>query len=210
MRLAVRRQKAARIADYGLILPASENTGGNLALFDGEVAGRTNCAGSLVGGENGTLFYESAHATVALFPRHVKKVRIFRLAVCQREGCLDGATEGILVGAIGRGARRAGIHNTANRNCEAMLSDVLMNAVVGKTRQTVRNLVNMDLGFLGSRRPSQTNDSIDNPAKLALGKKSRGRGFVTGRGLPEFGSRFHWFENAVPMRTFLKRAGDAP
>jgi hypothetical protein len=91
-----------------------------------------------------------------------------------------------------------------------MLSDVLMNAVVGKTRQTVRNLVNMDLGFLGSRRPSQTNDSIDNLAKLALGKKFRGRGFVTGRGLPEFGSRFHWFENAVPMRTFLKRAGDAP
>src|SRR6266850_336105 len=210
MRLAVRREKAARIADNGLTLPASKNAGSNLAFLDSEVTGQANCTGPLVGGENCSPFYEAVHARVARFPRQVKKIWIFRLAVSQREGCLDGATKGIFVGAIGRGARRAAIHDSTNRNCEAMLSDVLMNAVVGEARQTVGDLVNMDLGFLGSRRPSQTNDRIDDPAKLALGEKFRGARFVPRSRLRDFGRRLHWFENAVPMRTFLKRAGDAP
>src|SRR5712692_295903 len=210
VRVAVGREKAARIADDGMTLPASKNAGSNLALLDGEVAGQANRAGSLVGGESFSIFYEAIYARVALFSRHGKKARIFRLAVCQREGGLDGATKGIFVGAIGRGARRAAVYDGANRDGKALLGDVLMNAVVGEARQTVRDFVNMDLGFFGSRRLDQTNDSIDDPAKLAFGQKFRGQGFVTGRGLPEFGSGFHWFENAVPMRTFRNRAGEAP
>jgi hypothetical protein len=210
VRLAVGREEAARIADYGLTLPAGKNASGNLALLDGEVAGQANGACAIFGGERCGIFHEAIYARVALFPRHRKKVGIFRLAVCHREGCLDGATKEIFVGAIGRGTRGAGVCDGANRDGEAMLGDVLMNAVAGKTRQTVPDFLDVDLGFLGSRRPGQTNDSIDNPAKLALGEKFRGAGFVAGSGLRDFGRRFHWFENAVPMRTFLKRAGDAP
>ena len=123
---------------------------------------------------------------------------------------MDGATEGIFVGAIGRGKRSAAVYDGANRDGEALLGDILMNAVVGEARQAVRDFVNVDLCFFGSRRPGQTNDSINDSVELALGEKFRGARFVAGSGLREFGRRLHWFENAVPMRTFLKRAGDAP
>src|SRR5712664_1317375 len=99
---AVRRKKAARIADYGLTLPGSKNAGSNLALLGGEVAGQANSAGPLVGGESCSIFCEAIYAMVALFPRHGEKARIFRLAVCQGEGGLNGATKGIFVGAIRR------------------------------------------------------------------------------------------------------------
>jgi len=193
-----------------LTLPDSKNAGSNLALLGGEVAGQANRPCAIFGSERCGIFYETIYARVALFSRHGEKARVFRLAMCQREGCLDGATKGILVGAIGRGTCGAAVCDGANRDGEALLGDVLMNAVVGEARQTVRHFIDVDLSFLGSRRPGQTNDSIDDSAKFALGEKFRGAGFVVGSGLREFGRRFHWFENAVPMRTFRKRAGDAP
>src|SRR5216683_4093234 len=190
VRVAVGREKAARIADDGMTLPASKNAGSNLALLDGEVAGQANRAGSLVGGESCSIFYEAIYARVALFSRHGKKARIFRLAVCQREGGLDGATKGIFIGAIGRRTRGAAVYDGANRDGEAMLGDVLMNAVVGEARQTVRDFVNVDLCFFGSRWPGQTENGIDDSVELALGEKFRGAGFVLRSGLREFGRQF--------------------
>src|SRR6266446_4999600 len=203
-------ENSARIADYGLTLPGSKNAGSNLALLGGEVAGQANRPCAIFGSERCGIFCETIYARVALFPRHPKKARIFRLAVCQREGGLNGATKGIFLGAIRRGTRGAAVYDGANRDGESLLGDVLMNAVVSEARQTVRDFIDVDLSFLGSRWAGQTNDSIDDSAKFALGEKFRGARFVAGSGLREFGRRLHWFENAVPMRTFLKRAGDAP
>jgi hypothetical protein len=180
MGFSVCGEKAARIADNGLTLSAREDTSGNLSLLDSKVACRPNCPRAIFGGEGCGVFYKAIHLTILLLSRHGKKARILWLALRKREGCFNRCAKGVLVNAIGRGARRAAVHNSANGNYKAMLGDVLMNPVVGKTRQTVRNFIDMDFSFLGSRRASQTKDTIDHPVKLALGEKFRGRGSVAG------------------------------
>jgi hypothetical protein len=180
MGFSVCGEKAAGIADNGLTLSAREDTSGNLSLLDSKVACRPNCPRAIFGGEGCGVFYKAIHLTILLLSRQGKKARILWLALRKRKGCFNRCAKGVLVNAIGRGARRAAVHNSANGNYKAMLGDVLMNPVVGKTRQTVRNFIYMDFSFLGSRRASQTKDTIDHPVKLVLGEKFRGRGSVAG------------------------------
>jgi hypothetical protein len=55
-----------------------------------------------------------------------------------------------------------------------MLGDVLVNGVVGKTRQGVRDFVNVDFRFFGSGGFRQAKNSVDDAVKLALGEKLGG------------------------------------
>jgi len=55
-----------------------------------------------------------------------------------------------------------------------MLGDVLVNGVVGETRQCVRNFVHVDFRLFGSRGFRQTKNRADDAAKLALVEKLRG------------------------------------
>ncbi len=52
-----------------------------------------------------------------------------------------------------------------------MFRDILVNAIVGKTRQGVRNFVNMDFRFLCFRGFRQAQNRVDNTLKLALVEK---------------------------------------
>src|SRR5208282_2565200 len=49
VRLAVRCEKPARIAHCGLLETAGENTGSDLAVLDGQIAGATDGAGAFFG-----------------------------------------------------------------------------------------------------------------------------------------------------------------
>ena len=181
MGFAIGGEEAAGIADGGLALAAGENAGGDLAFFDGKIAGPADGAGALFGGEGGGLFDEAVDAAIALLPGQGRGRGIFRLAVREGKRSFDGGAKRIFVDAIGGGAGGAAIDNGANGNGEAMLGDVLVDGVVGEARQSVGNFVDVDFGFFGAGGLGEAENGIDDAAQFALGEKFRGRAFFRKR-----------------------------
>ena len=58
-----------------------EDSGGDLAVCDGNVAGAADGAGAFFGREGGGVFGEAIYFAIALFAGKRKEMRIFGLAV---------------------------------------------------------------------------------------------------------------------------------
>ena len=149
-RFAIGGKEATGISECGLALAVRVDSGGNLAILDGQIADAADRAGAVFRGESSSRLDETAYAAIALLRGHGKETRIFRLAVGEGERSFDGGAEGIFVNAIGGGARGAAIGDGANGNRQTVLGDVLMNGVVGETGQGVRDFVNLNFRFCGS------------------------------------------------------------
>src|SRR6267154_25774 len=149
-RFAIGGKEATGISECGLALAIRVDSGGNLAILDGQIAGAADRAGAVFRGESSGRFDDTAYAAIALFREHGKETRILRLAVREGERGFDSGTKGVFVNAIGGSARGAAIGDGANGNRQAMLGDVLVNGVVGETGQGVRNFVNVNFRFFGS------------------------------------------------------------
>ena len=176
VRFTIGRKKASRISHYGLALAIRIDSGGNLAFLNGQIAGMPDGPGSFFSGEGGGLFDETVHGAITLFSWHRQKARILRLAVCKRERNFDRGAKRVFMNAIGCGARSAAVDDRANRHRQPVLGNVLMDGVVGETRQRVRNFVHMDFRLFGSRGFRETKNGIDDSPKLALVEKFSGSG----------------------------------
>ena len=120
------------------------------------------------------MFDEAVYPAIAQLARYRQEVGDFRLAVREGERGFDRGAERVFVEAIRRGARRSPVGDGANRNREAVLGDVLVDGVVGKTGQRVGNFVDVDFGFFGCREYRQTKDCVSDAAKFALREKLGG------------------------------------
>jgi hypothetical protein len=60
---------------------AGENSGGDLAVCDGDVAGAADGAGAVFGSKGRGVFCEAIYFAIALFAGERKEMRIFGLAV---------------------------------------------------------------------------------------------------------------------------------
>jgi len=67
-----------------------------------------------------------------------------------------------------RRARRAAIEHRSHRDVQHLLGDVLVNRVVGKARQRIRNDADFHLGLV---RVAQLEDFFRNAAHLRVGKQ---------------------------------------
>ncbi len=174
VRFAIRRKSAAGIAQSRLALAVRIDSGSDLTLLDCQVTGTPDRPGSLFRGESGGLIDKTFHAAIALLSGHWQEARILRLAVGKRERRFDRGAERVFIDAIGRGARGSAVNDRADGNRQPMLGDVLVNGVVGETRQRVRNFVHVNFRLFGSCGFRQTKNRVDDAPKLALVKKLRG------------------------------------
>ena len=174
MRFAIRGKKASRIAQSGLALPVRIDSSGDLAFLEGQVTGTPDGPGTLFGVESGSQFNEPFHGAITLSSGHREEARVLWLAARKRERGFDRGADRVFINAIGRGASGSAVNDRANRNRQAMLGDVLVNSVVGETRQCVRNFVHVDFRLFGSRGFRQTKNRADDAPKLAIVEKLRG------------------------------------
>ena len=120
------------------------------------------------------MFDESFHGAITLSSGHRKEARVLWLAARKRERGFDRGAEGVFINTIRGRARGSAINDGANRNRQPVLGDVLVNGVVGETRQCIRNFVHVDFRLFGSCGFRQTKNRADDAAKLALVEKLRG------------------------------------
>src|SRR6266850_977187 len=85
VRFVIRREKAARIADYRLPLSTRKDSRCNLAFPNGQIARRANRARTIFGCERSSVFYEAIHSAILLLSRRGKKTRILWLALRKRK-----------------------------------------------------------------------------------------------------------------------------
>src|SRR5260370_33288702 len=142
MRFAIGGKEAAGISESGLALAVRIDSGSNLGILDGQIAGAPDRAGSIFGGEGDGLFDEAVHAAIALLSGQGQEARVLRLAVREGERSFDRSAERVFVNAIGGGARGAAIGDGANGNRQAMGGDGLGNGGVGERHQDRRNVSN--------------------------------------------------------------------
>ena len=174
MSFAIGREQAQRIPQSRLPLAARKDPSSNLTFLDRQITGTPDYVGSVFSGERGSRFDKPPHTAIALLPGHWQEAGVLRLAAGQRERSFDRGAQRVLIDAVGGGARGAAVNNGTNRNRQPMLSDVLMNAIVGETRQGIGNFVDVDFRLLGSRGFGETKNRLDNAAKLAFVEKLRG------------------------------------
>src|SRR5258708_5159301 len=167
-RFAIGDKEATGISESRLALAVRVDSGGNLAILDGQIAGAVDRAGAVFRGESSSRLDETAYAATALFRQHGKETRILRLAVREGARSFDRSAKGVFVNAISGGARVAAIGDGANRNRQAMLGDVLLNGVVGEAGQSGRHFVNVDFRFCGSSGFGATKHRVDNAAQFGL------------------------------------------
>src|SRR6266478_4423871 len=149
-RFAIGGKEAAGISESGLALAVRVDSGGNLAILDGQIAGAADRAGAVFRGESSSRLDETAYAAIALFCGHWQETRILRLAVGEGERSFDRGAKRVFVNAIGGGARGAAVGDGSNGDSQTVLGDVLVNGVVGETGQGVRDFVNVHFRFFGS------------------------------------------------------------
>ena len=174
MRFAIGCKKASRIAQCGLALAVRIDSCGDLAFLDSRVTGTLDRKGSLFSGERGGVLDEPVHGAITLSSRHRQEPRIFRLAVRERERSFGRGAERVFINAIRGGARSAAVDDGADGNRQPVFGDVLVNGVVGETRQSVGNFVHVDFRLFGSCGFPKTKNRIGDAPKLALVKKLRG------------------------------------
>ena len=155
-------------------MPVRINSGGDLAFLDGQITGPPDRLGPLFSGDGGRLFNEALHRTITLSSGHREDARVLWLAARKREGGFDRGAKRVFINAIRGGARGSAIDDRANRNRQPVLGDVLVNGVVGETRQRVRNFVHVDFRLFGSCGFRQTKNRADDAPKLALVEKLGG------------------------------------
>ena len=81
-----------------------------------------------------------------------------------------------------------------------MLGNVLMDRVIGETRQRVIDFIDVHFRLIRTGRLRQTQNTVDNPPQLALVKESgrarRSSAPIARRSFPD---RAHDLENAAPI-----------
>jgi hypothetical protein len=97
-------------------------------------------------------------------------MRIFRLAVPERQRGFDGSTERIFVDAICGGAGGAVVDNGADGNVEAALGYVLVNGIVGEAREGVGCFVDVNFGFICAGGFGESKNGIDDSAQFTFGE----------------------------------------
>ena len=215
VRFAIRGEETPGVAHRGLRLAAGENAGGGLPALHSQIAGAAHSAGAVFRCQCSGRLGEAVDGPVALLSGQRKQVRIFRLTVREGNRCVDRAPQRVLVDSIGRSSGGAAIDRGADRNGQTVLGNVLVNRIVGEARERVVDFIDVNLGFARSGGFGETQNGINNLAKIAFGQKSR-RGLPSGGRCVSAAPGFlyqgfaHCLENAVPMRIFLKRAGEAP
>src|SRR5260370_1605134 len=80
MRFAIGGKEAAGISESGLAVAVRIDSGSNLAILDGQIAGAPDRAGSIFGGGGDGLFDEAVHAALALLSAQGQEARGLRLA----------------------------------------------------------------------------------------------------------------------------------
>src|SRR5207302_2978205 len=100
----------------------------------------------------------------------------------------------------------AAIHDSSNRNGNAMFCDVLMYGVIGETRQSIDGLVDLNFRFVGSGNFAKTQNGLYALLQFTLGCQVR----PTAGGLCSCRHFAYCPENAIPIFTLRKRAGAAP
>ena len=168
MGLAICRQQSARIAHRRLRLPGGKNSRGDLAVFYREIACAAHGSGAIFGSDRGGLFYKTPHRAIALLARKRQKLLILRLAGGQRQRRIDGGAQGIFIDAIGGYARGAPFGDRSDGNGYAMLRNILMNGVVGKTGEVVENFFDMDFCFFRARRFRKSQNIVNDSMQTTL------------------------------------------
>src|SRR5262249_31484122 len=101
----------------------------------------------------------------------------------------------------------AAVGNGTNRNGQAVLEDILVDAVVGEACKRIGDFVDLNFSFLSASFLCENENGVDNVANFAFFQERNGSGFD---GFLDFGGRAHWLEKAAPIRTLRKREGEAP
>src|SRR5712672_441968 len=117
--------------------------------------------GPVFGGESNGWLNETVHLAIALLCGHGEETRVLWLAVREGERSFDGGAERVFVNAIGGGASGAAIGDGADGNGESVLSNILVNAVVGETCERAGDFVNVDFGFFGTGGFGETKNGFD-------------------------------------------------
>ncbi len=211
LRLPVRREKAARVAQHRLALPALENSRRHLAIAFRQFARPLDRTRALFRRQLCRGGNEALQPAILLFAGQGQQVRIFRLARRQGQRTLQCRAQRILFHAIGRHTSGPPIHHGANRDGQAVLRDILVNRIIGKARERIHNLFDVDFRLFHSAQLCQTQNRGRNGAQFTHVAEC----FTVCLCLFCRRSPYHVpcadsSENAEPIFTFRKRAGDAP
>ncbi len=171
-RLAVRREQAARIGDRRLRHARGENPGGGLLVLFGHFRDARDGAGAIGGRGVGRIFKIARYLAVFLRSGHRQQVGIARLAARQRFRGVHDAAQRLVVGLVRGRARRAAVEHGAHGNGQRLLGDVLMNRVVGKSRQRVRHHADFDFGLV---RVAEFEDFLGDAPQFGVGKQMQSR-----------------------------------
>jgi hypothetical protein len=135
VRLTISSEQSSRIAHCGLLQPTAENAGGNLAVLDGKIASAPHSSSTVFGCEESGGFIEAVDFAIALLPWHWEQPGILRLTMGEGKRTFDRRTQGIFVYSIGGRSRSTPVNYCSNRNIQASLGDILVDGIVGKTRE---------------------------------------------------------------------------
>jgi len=158
-----------RVSECELRLAGGKDSGGDLALADGQIAGFPYSAGAIFRSGGSGFFGEAIYFGVALLAWNGKETGKFGLAVRELQRGFDGGPERIFIEAIGGGASRATIDYGAYGNSDAMLSNVLVNGVVGEAGERVDNFLDLYFGFVGSGKFTEAQHGVDALLELGFG-----------------------------------------
>src|SRR5208337_825931 len=113
--------------------------------------------------------------------------------------------------AIGRHTSGPPVHHGANRDRQAVLRNVLVNRVIGKTSERVYYLFDVYFRFLHAAQLRQTQNRGRDGAQFPhVAKCFAARLGSYSRCSPHRVPCAHSSEKAVPIFTFRNRAGEAP
>ena len=129
----------------------------------------------------------------------------------QRKRSVNRAAKRMLVNAIGGCTRGTAVDHSPHGNRQAVLGHILMNGVVGETRERIRHFLDVYFGLRHASGIGDPQDRSNRRLQLTLAKQYhavRPRCAAVLR--PNWLLRFHCLANAAPMFTLRKREGDAP
>ena len=211
LRLPVRGEQAARIAQHRLALPALENSRRYLASPLRQFARPLDRTRALFRRQLRSGRDEPWQRAILLLAKQGQQARILPLACRQGQRILQCRAQNVLFQAIGRYTSGPPVHHGANRHRQAVFRNVLVNGIVRKAGERVDHLFDVYFRFLYSAELRQTQNVGRDGAQLPHVAKCFAadiRSFC--RCSPHRLPCVHPSEKAVPIFTFRKRAGEAP
>ena len=112
-------------------------------MFLGELARMFDRAGPFFRRKGRGSRMEAAHQAILLFARHWQQSRIFRLMRSQGKAIVDRRAQSVFVDPICCDAGGASIGSRSNRHHQPLLGNVLVDGVVGKSRQRLDRFINV-------------------------------------------------------------------